>query len=398
MGQKKGLGLLPKLIIAIILGIIVGYIFPAPIVRILVTFNSIFGNFLNFVIPLIIVGFVVPGIAELGANAGRLLGFTVILAYASSIISGIFAYGVSTGILPKIIDFSKHVTAGEPGENLLESFFEIEMPPLFDVMSALLIAFILGIGIAAINNKTMFDFFNGFQDIVKRVIESVIIPFLPIHIAGIFANMTYAGEVAQILSIFGRVFVVIILSHWFIILIQFFIASTYSGKVGVGEMIKNQIPAYFTAAGTQSSAATIPVNVITAQNNGVAKGIREFVIPLCATIHLAGSTITLTTCAMAVMMMHSMPISFGKMLGFILMLGIAMVAAPGVPGGAVMAALGILQSMLGFNETQLALMIALYVTQDSFGTACNISGDNAIALIVDKRAHDLHLDIAEDEA
>lgn len=398
MEKKKGLGLLPKLIIAIILGIIVGYIFPAPLVRILVTFNSIFGNFLNFVVPLIIVGFVVPGIAELGASAGRLLGFTVLLAYVSTVISGIFAYGVSTGIIPKIVDFSTHIAAGDPGENLLESFFEIEMPPLFDVMSALLIAFILGIGMSVIKNKTMSDFFNGFQDIVKLVIEEVIIPLLPIHIAGIFANMTYAGEVAQILSIFSRVFVVIILSHWFIILVQFFVASTYSGKVGVGEMIKNQIPAYLTAIGTQSSAATIPVNVITAQNNGVRKGIREFVIPLCATIHLSGSTITITTCAITVMMMHSMPVSFGKMLGFIFMLGIAMVAAPGVPGGAIMAALGILQSMLGFSETQQALMIALYVAQDSFGTACNISGDNAVALIVDKRAENLHLDIEEDEA
>lgn len=398
MAKKKGLGLLPKLIIAIILGIIVGYIFPAPLVRILVTFNSIFGNFLNFVIPLIIVGFVVPGIAELGTSAGKLLGLTVILAYGSSVLSGIFAYFVSTGILPKIIDFSSSVAAGNPEEKLLKAFFEIEMPPLFDVMSAILIAFILGIGMSALKDKTMFNFFNGFQDIVKRVIEKVIIPFLPIHIAGIFANMTFAGEVAQILSVFGRVFIIILLSHWVIILVQFFIASTYSGKIGVGEMIKNQIPAYFTAIGTQSSAATIPVNVETAKNNGVAKGIREFVIPLCATIHLSGSTITLTTCALAVMMMHSMPISFGKMIGFILMLGIAMVAAPGVPGGAVMAALGILQSMLGFSETQLALMIALYITQDSFGTACNITGDNAIAMIVDKAAQNMHLDIAEDKA
>lgn len=215
------------------------------------------------------------------------------------------------------------------------------------------------------------------------VISNVIIPLLPFHIAGIFANMTYAGEVARILAVFGKVFVIIIAMHLIIILFQFTVACTYNGK-NLISTLKNQIPGYLTAIGTQSSAATIPVNLQCSERMGVSKGIREFVVPLCATVHLSGSTITLTTCSIAVMMLNGMPVTLSQMTGFIFMLGITMVAAPGVPGGAVMSALGILQSMLGFNDASQALMIALYLAQDSFGTACNVSGDNAIALIVDK--------------
>ena len=397
MKKKKSLGLFPKLIIGIVLGIIAGKLFPANILGILVTITSLFGNFLNFVVPLIIVGFVVPGIADLGKGAGKLLGFTVILAYASTVIDGVIAYGASSTILPKIIDFGKHVTSSNLEENLLEPFFEIAMPPLFDIMSAILIAFVLGIGIAAIKNKTMYDFFNGFQDIVKLVVEKTIIPFLPVYIAGIFANMTYAGKIVEILSVYGRVFLLVLIVQWVVVLMEYFIASTYSGEITIGQFIKNQIPAYFTAIGTQSSAATIPVNLEVAKANGVSKQIREFVIPLCGTIHLSGSSVALTIYASAVMMMSSMPISFPRMLGFILMMGITLVAAPGVPGGAVMAALGLLQSMLGFSEAQLGLMIALYIAQDSFGTACCVCGDNAIAVMVNKKAKKMKLDVSEGE-
>lgn len=379
----NNLGLLPRLVIAIVLGILIGQFTPAPVVRLLATFNSIFGAFLGFVIPLIIVGFVAPGIAELGAGAGKLLGITTAIAYISTLISGFFAFGVSTSILPKLIHVNAQFAATNPEEALLAPFFQIEMPPLFGVMSALIIAFILGIGMAALKEKTIYYFMNEFQKIVQMVIVKVIIPLLPFHIAGIFANMTYAGEVARILSVFGKVFVIVIAMHLIIILFQFTIACLYSGK-SVISALKNQIPGYLTAIGTQSSAATIPVNLQCAERNGVSKGIREFVVPLCATVHLSGSTITLTTCAIAVMMLNGMPVTLSQMAGFIFMLGVTMVAAPGVPGGAVMAALGILQSMLGFNDAQQALMIALYLAQDSFGTACNVSGDNAIAIIVDK--------------
>lgn len=391
--KSFNLGLLPRLVVAIILGILIGSFLPEPVVRVLVTFNSIFGNFLSFVIPLIIVGFVAPGIAELGAGAGKLLFITTAIAYISTLISGFFAFGVSTTLLPGIVQQSSQFAASNPEEALLQGFFTIDMPPIMGVMSALIIAFILGIGMAAIKEKTLYNFMSEFQQIIQMVITNVIIPLLPVHVCGIFANMTYAGEVARILSVFGKVFVIVIACHLIIILFQFTVACLYSGKSLI-TCLKNQIPGYLTAIGTQSSAATIPVNVECAKNNGVSQGVREFVVPLCATIHLSGSTITLTTCAIAVMMLSGLPVTLGKMVGFIFMLGITMVAAPGVPGGAVMAALGILESMLGFGEAELALMIALYLTQDSFGTACNVSGDNAIALIVDKIAQRMNLKTA----
>lgn len=388
----KKLGLLPKLIIAIIVGIVLGLFAPAVLVQILATFNSLFGNFLSFTIPLIIVGFVAPGIAELGVGAGILLAITVGIAYVSTLISGFTAFGVGSALLPKLIKISSSFAATNPEEKLLKPFFTVDMPPILDVISALLIAFILGIGIAVIEGKTLYNFMSEFQKIVQLVIEKIIIPLLPYHVAGIFANMTHAGEVARILSVFGTVFVIVIALHLIIILIQFSVASIYSGK-SLLMALKNQIPGYVTALGTQSSAATIPVNVECAKNNGVSKAIREFVVPLCATVHLSGSTITLTMCSMAVMMLAGKAVTLSGMTGFIFMLGVTMVAAPGVPGGAVMAALGILKSMLGFSDAQLALMIALYLTQDSFGTACNVSGDNAIALIVDKIASRLKLKV-----
>lgn len=379
----RKLGLVPKLIIAIILGIIIGNILPAGGVRIFVTFNSIFSNFLDFAIPFIIIGFVVAGIADLGQGAGKLLGITTAISYGSTLIAGFLAYLVSTSIFPKFIHTANALSnAANPEDKLLEPFFVVEIPPLMNVMTALVIAFLLGLGIASIKGKTLYNASVEFQQIMEKTISRVIIPLLPFHILGIFANMTYAGEVARILSVFWKVFLIVLATHFTIIIIQFLIASAI-GKKSFPEMIRNQIPGYLTAIGTQSSAATIPVNLEVAEKNGVSQGIREFVIPLCATIHLSGSAITLTSCAIAVMMLNGMPFTFSQMFGFIAMLGITMVAAPGVPGGAVMAALGVIQSILHFNDAQIALMIALYITQDSFGTACNISGDNAIAVIMD---------------
>lgn len=379
----KNLGLIPKLIIAIILGLLIGTFMPKEIVSILATFNSIFGNFLGFIIPLIILGFVVCGIADLGGAAGKMLGLTTLLAYSSTLISGFLAFFISSKIFPSFIKASISFDANNPEQSLLPPIFKIDMPPVMSVMSALILAFLLGLGIASIKGKTLYNMCFEFQEIIQKVIKNIIIPLIPIHILGIFANMTYAGEVKSIFSVFWKVFLIIILIQFGIILFQFTVAGALNKK-NIFKLLRNQVSGYLTALGTQSSAATIPVNLDVAEKNGVSKGVREFVIPLCATIHLSGSTITLTCCSIAVMLLNNMPFSFTTFAGFIAMLGITMVAAPGVPGGAVMAALGVLQSNLGFSEAQLALMIALYIAQDSFGTACNISGDNAIALIVDK--------------
>ena len=386
--SKKKLGLLPKLIIAIVLGLVVGSIARSAnlpvIIRIGATFNSIFGNFLSFCIPLIIIGFVAPGIADLGSGAGKTLAATAGIAYLSTLISGSFAYLVDSAIFPSFLKIGSIVmdNAQNAEDTMLSGLFTVEMPPLMGVMTALIIAFILGIGIAVTRAERLKDIFREFQRIVEGVVAGVLIPLLPFHIYGIFANMTYAGTVAEIMSVFARVFAIIIAMHVLIIIFQYVIAGSFAKKSPFG-MIKNMIPAYMTAIGTQSSAATIPVTLACTKKNGCSSRIADFVIPLCATIHLSGSTITLTSCSIAVMMLNGWPVTFGQMFPFILMLGVTMVAAPGVPGGAVMAALGILASMLGFNDNMLTLMIALYIAQDSFGTACNVTGDGAIAMLMD---------------
>ena len=382
----KKLGLLPKLILGLIAGIIIGKIGFVPLLRIMMTFNGLFGNFLQFVIPLIILGFVAPGIGDLGKKAGKLLAVTTVLAYGSTIVSGSLAFFTNSILLRKILPAGAALAEGShPEAGLLGGYLTVDMPPIMGVMTALLMAFVIGIGIAVVEGTTLKNFMNEIQTIVEKIITNIIIPFLPLYVAGIFANMTYAGEIVKIMSVFAKVFGIIIILHFVILLVQYTIAGTLAGANPI-LLIRKMLPAYFTAIGTQSSAATIPVTLKQTKENGVNEGIADFTIPLCATIHLSGSTITLVSCSMAVMMLHGMPITFSGMFGFILMLGVTMVAAPGVPGGAVMAALGLLESMLGFGPELTSLMIALYLTQDSFGTACNVTGDGAISIIVNRIA------------
>ena len=392
-GQKKfHIGLLPRLIIAIVLGVVVGTMAKSAgmplIIQIGATFNSIFGNFLGFCIPLIIIGFVVSGIAELGDGAGKTLGLTVLIAYASTLFAGLLAYFVDVSVFPSFLKVGSIVLedAQNAEETMLKGLFSIDMPPLMGVMTALLLSFIFGIGIAVTHSTSLKNGFSEVQHIIEKLVAGVLIPLLPLHVYGIFANMTYAGTVMDIMSVFIRVFAIIILLHVAVILIQYTIAGTAAGKNPI-KLIRRMLPAYFTAIGTQSSAATIPVTVACTKSNDVSDRIAEFVCPLCATIHLSGSTITLTSCSIALMMLNGMDVTLSGLFPFILMLGITMVAAPGVPGGAVMAALGILSSMLGFNDSMLNLMIALYIAQDSFGTACNVTGDGAIAVFMDAITH-----------
>ena len=387
--KKKKLGLLPKLLIAIVLGLVIGTICQKIgdagelIIQIGATYNSIFGNFLNFCIPLIIIGFVVPGIADLGTGAGKTLAATTGVAYLSTIIAGSLAFVVDMALFPSLVHADMFMAdAQNAEETALSGLFTIEMPPIMGVMEALLISFILGLGLTLIKNDTLKLAIKDFSEIVTKLVGGVVIPLLPFHVYGIFAKLTYAGTIVELMTSFIKVFAVILCLHVVILVFQYTVAGTTAKKNPFG-LIKNMIPAYTTAIGTQSSAATIPVTVECTKKNGVADSIAEFVCPLCATIHLSGSTITLTSCSSAVMMMMGQPVTFATMFPFILMLGITMVAAPGVPGGAVMAALCILQSMLGFDETMQGLMIALYIAQDSFGTACNVTGDGAIAVFMD---------------
>ncbi len=382
------IGLLPRLIIGIITGILVGLFLPEWIGRILYTFTHFFGEFLGFVVPLIIVGFIAAGIAELGAKAGKLLAGTAGLAYASTLAAGIAAYFIAAAIIPLLIS---HGDAGDPGATGLLPYIEISFPPIMGVMTALVTAFVFGLGINTVRHEktrsVMFEFVEEFRTIIVLVIVKVIIPLLPIHIAGIFANMAATGEAFQTLSVFGQVFILIVLMHLAYLVTQFSIAGARTGR-NPFRALKNMSPAYTTALGTMSSAATIPVTLQSVKSNGVKERVAEFVVPLLATIHLAGSTITLVACSVAVIILAGATPVFAEFLPFIILLGVTMIAAPGVPGGAVMAAIGLMSSILGFTEAQLGLMLALYMAQDGFGTACNVTGDGAISLMVDSWVED----------
>lgn len=383
----KKIGLVPRLIIAIIFGILIGQFLPEPLVRVFVTFAGVFSNFLKFIVPLMILGFVVKGIADLTQGAGKLLGITTGLSYFSTVLAGVGAFFVAYNLFPNFMDSSTLETITNPENVQLTPFFEIDIPPFIDVTSAIIFAFIMGLCISNMRGKQIgsatYDIFSEFSEIIVKVLEKVIIPFLPLFILGTFANMTYSGEVYAIMSVLWKVFLIVISMHIIYIAMLFVVAGVISKK-NPFVLMKNQIPGYLTAIGTQSSAATIPVNLKCAAKNGTTKEIGEFVIPLCSTIHMAGSIITITSCVTAVLMMFNMTYSFSTMFPLILSLGIAMVASPGAPGGSIMAALPFL-TMVGISpESSLAsLLIALYITQDSFGTAANVSGDNAIAVIVD---------------
>lgn len=381
--KKIKLGLLAKIAIAIILGIACGLTMPGPIARIFITINQIFGSFLGFFIPLLIFGLIAPGIADLGRSAGRLLLYTVMLAYGFTIFSGYFSFFTSTWLFPKILEPGQLAnTAGDPAMKLTP-YFTIDIPPVMSVMTALVFAFTVGIGVSKLNSEWLKITINDFKEIVNLTINKIIIPLLPLYIFGIFWEMTVSGQVQGVIGVFLKIIVIIFIMSGLLLLIQFSLAGIISGKNPL-RMLKTMLPAYVTALGTQSSAATIPVTVRQALKNNIREDIVDFVIPLCATIHLSGSILKIVACSLAIMLTSGMSIDIMNYSEFIFMLGITMVAAPGVPGGAIMAALGILQSILGFDQTACGLMIALYIAMDSFGTATNVTGDASIAAIIDK--------------
>ncbi len=382
MKKLKKLPLLARIIIAIALGIGLGLVLPLPIVRVFVTFNSIFSQFIQFLIPLIIIGLITPAISDIGKSAGKLLLLTTIIAYGDTVLSGYLSYFTSSNIFPLLINHGQAVEKIAEVK-ALEPFFTINIPALVDVMSALVTAFTVGLGIAFFGSNTLKAGFDEFKDIVAKTIEVALIPMLPIYIFGIFLEMSHTGQAWHVLNVFIAIIGVIFAMHIFLLILQYCIAGLVTHR-NPFKLLWNMFPAYFTALGTSSSAVTIPVTLKHTLKNGVSEGIAGFVVPLCATIHLSGSCLKIVACSVALMLMTGMPFDMGMFTGFIFMLGVMMVAAPGVPGGAIMAALGVIQSILGFDAQQQALMIALYITMDSFGTACNVTGDGAIALVIDK--------------
>ena len=384
--KKIKFGLLPQIAIAIILGISLGGFLPAQLIRGVNTFTGIFDQFIKFMVPLIIVGLVAPAIAETGRGAGKMLIWTVFLAYSSTLFAGFLGYYVSTATFPSLVSPEAAKAVGDAAATF-PPFVAIKIPAILDVMSALVISFILGLGMIFAESEVLKKGFIEFRSIITKSISVALVPLLPFYIVGIFLDMTAAGKTKTVLSAFAAIIAVFSLLTLAVILIQFCIAGAIAKRNPI-KAICTMLPAYLTALGTSSSAATIPVTRAQTIKNGVRPEIADFVVPLCATVHLAGSTVKLVSCAVALLLMEGdlAQINLPTFAGFIAMVGLVMVAAPGVPGGAVMAALGILESILGFDQAQLALMITLYVATDSIGTACNITGDGAIAMIMDKIA------------
>ena len=379
--------LLLQVVIAVALGLILGTVVPLPVVRAFLTFNGIFAEYLEFCIPLIILALVSGGISGLGTHSGKLVLITVAIAYGSTLFSGFFTYFSCQAVFPSLLNYDMTISSmslkGIHADIL--PYFNINIEPLMNVMTALTLAFVIGLGIAACKAKTLLECVTESQRIIETVIQYTIIPFLPLFIFGIFLKMTAMGDAARTIAVFGKVICVIFALHVLLLLIQYVTAGAI-GRKNPFRLLWTMLPAYATALGTSSSAATIPVTLKQTILNGVRPAIAQFCVPLCATIHLAGSTMKITAFAMTVVLLSGQPLNTATFAQFICLLGITMVAAPGVPGGAIMAATAVLQSVLGFNEQNIALMITLYIATDSFGTACNVCGDGAISVVVDRIA------------
>lgn len=379
--RKRRLGLLPRILIAMALGIGAGMVSPEWGGRLMATFDALFAAFLNFMIPLIIVGFVTPAIADTGRRAPMMLLATAALAYLATVLAGLMSYACGTAVFPSLISSTLPLAATEAAG--ITPWFTLEISPLCTVTTALVLAFVLGLCMARFDSPRLRGLAYEMRTVVEMTIKGAVIPLLPIYIFGIFLCMTLDGQVAAVLRSFVWIVAVIFCLHVLLLLLQYGIAGAIGGRNPL-KMLRTMLPAYFTALGTQSSAATIPVTLRQTIKMGVNEDVAGFVIPLCATIHLSGSTLKIVACALALTIMQGLPHDVMTFAGFIAMLGVTMVAAPGIPGGAIMAALGVLQSMLGFSEQQCALMIALYIAMDSFGTACNVTGDGAIAVIINR--------------
>lgn len=386
MKNKLLRSLLFWVVVAIILSYVCSLFFPVWLARVFVTFNGLFSNFLGFFVPVLIFALIAPAIAGLGSGAGKWLGVTAGVAYGSTVISGLIAWGTASALYPTLLQGKSLITdVADPDAGGLSPYFSVEMPPPLAVMSALLLAFVVGLSMTAVKSDNLYAVLEELNNMVLKVVTTFVIPLLPLYIFGTFLNLGMNENFGDTMAAMGVVLLLSIAMTVVIILLQYLLAGAVAG-VNPFAALKNMLPAYFTALGTSSSAATIPVTYEATLKNKVEEEVAGFVVPLCATIHLSGSMMKITLYALSIVYMASLDITSGQVVGFILLLGIMMIAAPGVPGGAIMAAVGLLQSNLGFDESMVSLMIASYIVVDSFGTAANVTGDGAIALIVNKLA------------
>lgn len=383
----KRFGLIPRLIIAIVLALIVGSLdfIPVPLLELIMTGVGLFSTVLNFIIPIMIVAFIVPGISQITNNTGKLLGFTVLLSFASLIFAALLAYLVGQLVFPFFITEGAtqlfEETAG------LEPLFELPIEPFFTVAEGVVFALIIGLSLTFLRKngmgETLHQLFIDLKDVVSTVLSKFIIPLLPFYVFGNFLNLSFKGDAFEVIRNFLPVYILIVIQHFLYLGIVFFV-GTRTKRHNFSETVRNSLPAYATAFGTQSSAATVPVNIQSGINNGISEEVANYIYPLYANTHLPGSMISVSSMVLAVLMMTGGDYSPGTMLTFFLTLALVLSAAPGVPGGAIMAALPFL-GMVGIDPsgTSAALLITLYLTQDSFGTSINVTSDQGIVPIID---------------
>ncbi|MDB8792592.1 dicarboxylate/amino acid:cation symporter [Romboutsia sp. 1001216sp1] len=368
-----------KLVLAVTIGLIVGFISSESVMNVIVTLKYVLGQVIFFSVPLIIIGFIAPSIAKLRHNASQLLGFAIGFAYISSVGAAAFSAIFGYILIPKLSIAS---TTGSLRE-LPELIFQLDIPQVMPVMSALFLSIIVGLAVTWTKADLVEKFLNEFQNIVLSLVNKVVIPILPFFIATTFASLAYEGSITNHLPVFLKVIVIVLIGHFIWMSVLYLIAGMMSGKNPM-EVIKYYGPAYLTAVGSMSSAATLPVALECAKKSKVLrKDILDFSVPLCSNIHLCGSVLTEVFFVMVVsQILYGHLPSVGNMVLFILLLGVFAIGAPGVPGGTVMASLGLITSVLGFNETGTALILTIFALQDSFGTACNVVGDGALTLML----------------
>ena len=369
-----------KLLVGVILGIVIGLVIPdGAILQVIVTVKYILNQLIGFCVPLIIIGFIAPSIVKLGSNASRMLGIALILAYVSSVGAALFSMTAGYGIIPHL----NIVSSVDGLKDVPAAVFQLDIPAIMSVMSALVFSVLVGLAATWTNARTIAKILQEFQDIVLKIVTSVIIPILPVFIACTFCTLSYEGTITKQLPIFLIVVVIVMVGHYIWLALLYGLGGAYSGTNPM-EVLKHYGPAYITAVGTMSSAATLAVALRCARK---AKTLRsdmvDFGVPLFANIHLCGSVLTEVFFVMTIskILYGSIP-SVGTMVLFCALLGIFAVGAPGVPGGTVMASLGLITGVLGFDDTGTALMLTIFALQDSFGTACNVTGDGALTLML----------------
>lgn len=377
--KKEGGSLIIKLLASIIIGIVIGLIAPKNLMIVLETIKHFLGQIIFFTIPLVILGFIAPAIAELKSHASRFMGVTILLAYLSSVGAAAFAMISGYIIIPHL---SIATNIGDLRE-LPKPIIELNIPQIFGVMSALVLALMLGLAAANTKAETVKKLLNELQKIVLYIVQNIVIPILPVFIATTFAGLSYEGSITRQLPVFIQIILLVILGHFIWLAVLYSLGGAISGKNPLN-VVRHYGPAYMTAVGTMSSAATLPVALrCIHKNEDIPRHVQDFVVPLCNTVHLCGSVLTETFFVMAVsQMLYGIMPSPTQMITFILLLGLFGVAAPGVPGGTVMASLGLITGVLGFDQAGVAMMLSIFALQDSFGTACNVTGDGAIALMV----------------